>query len=209
MKSVDLRVLLNPLKIIPHFISRKNTKNQDGPIAVEFHWCTTCNYNCVHCSYAQRRKNFKILSQDVVEKTVKDLIDLDVKAVYFSGGGEPTTYKNWDRYAKEFLDNGVETALITNSIPLTNDHIDLLKRFNYIAVSVYSTNEDEYKKITGADNFDRQFALPEMLDSANSNVIVGARCVINNINYNKFKKIKESVNEKSFNHFTCCFMYRM
>ncbi len=184
MKTVDLRTLLNPLKIIPHFIERKNNKNMLGPIAVEFHWCTTCNYNCVHCSYAQRRKNFKILSENIVENTVQDLINMKVKAVYFSGGGEPTTYKNWDKYAKEFLDNGIETALITNSILIKNEHLDLLKKFNYIAVSVYSTNEEEYKKITGADNFKRQFALPKMLNSQNSNVIVGARCVINNINYN-------------------------
>ena len=201
MKNVDLKELLNPLKILPHFIERNSqNKNILGPVAVEFHWCTTCNYNCVHCSYAQRRKNFKVLSQEVVEQTVKDLINLGVKAVYFSGGGEPTTYKNWDKYAKKFLDNGIETALITNSVPIQDKDLNFLKKFNYFAVSVFSTNEDEYKKITGADNFDRQFALPKILQSKNENVIVGARCVINSINYNTIISNYKKAIEEGFDY---------
>ena len=200
MKNTDLRVLLNPAKIIPHYINRKSQANSNPPIAVEFHWCTTCNYNCVHCSYAQRRKKYSVLSQEIVEQTVKDLIDMKVKAVYFSGGGEPTTYKNWDKYAQEFLDNNIETALITNSVPIQENQYKLLKKFNYIAVSVYSTDEAEYKQITGSNNFEKQFALPSKLNSKNENVIVGARCVINNINYKNIINTYKKAIEEGFDY---------
>ena len=200
MKEVNLKVLLDAKKIIPHYIDRAKSDSPKGPIAVEFHWCTTCNYNCVHCSYAQRRKHFNILPQEVVSQAVQDLIDLGVKAVYFSGGGEPTTYKNWDKYAQKFIDNDVEVALITNSIPIEDKNIDMLKKFNYIAVSVYSSNEDEYKQITGSDNFIKQFALPKRLNNKNEHVIVGARCVINNINYKSIISTYKKAMENDFDY---------
>lgn len=197
----DLRELLNPAKILPHYIERKdkNFKNLP-PIAVEYHWCATCNYNCVHCSYAQRRKSNKCLSQEVVSKSVDDLIKLGVKAVYFSGGGEPTTYKNWDLYAQKFLDSDIETALITNSILLKENNYEMLNEFNYIAVSVYSTDENQYNKITGSNCFKKQFELPKLLKTNQTDLIIGARCVINSINYQNIFNIYTKAIESGFDY---------
>lgn len=195
--QIDLRELLDSSKVIAHYIETQG-KNEVSlpPIAVEYHWCATCNYNCMHCSYANRRKSNKCLNQEAVSKSVDDLIELGTKAVYLSGGGEPTTFKNWDLYAQRFLDNDIEVALITNSIMIKDNHHLMLKKFNYIAVSVYSTDENQYKTITGSNNFDKQFALPKLLKDEDSSLIVGARCVINSVNYqnifNTYAKAIES-----------------
>lgn len=150
-------------------------------IVAEFHWCASCNYNCMHCSYRQRRVNNSRLSLEVNVHTINDLKKLGTKAVYLSGGGEPTTLKDWDKYAEYILEAEMVVVLITNSVAIKEKHYDMLRRFNYIAVSVYSTQKENYKKIVDSNFFKRQFELPSKIKNAYTNTIVGARCVINSI----------------------------
>lgn len=137
----------------------------------------------MHCSYGQRRQNKSRLSHEIITQTISDLKALGTKAIYLSGGGEPTTLSKWDHYAKSMLDRGFELALVTNSVAIKPEHYELLRGFNYIAVSVYSTKEEQYKAIVGANHFEGQFSLPKKLKTPESSLIVGARCVINPINY--------------------------
>src|SRR3972149_8237957 len=88
-EPVDLRELLSNKKFIPIYSSRINLNERKlGPVAVELHWTSICNYNCIHCSYGNRRQMRKRLSNEVINSVLKDLITLDVKGVYLSGGGE-------------------------------------------------------------------------------------------------------------------------
>jgi radical SAM protein with 4Fe4S-binding SPASM domain len=187
-KSLD--VLLNPNKIIPHYDSRINAaKKIDFPISAEFHWTSNCNYDCTHCSYGSRRQTTNYLTNKVIEKLIQDLIDMGCKAVYLSGGGEPTIVKKWDVYTDKLVSGGVEVALITNGVAVRDKHLDSIRKMNYIAVSVYSTKENRYKEITGSKFFDQQFSLPKKINNCKSYSIVGARCVLNKTNYDELYEI--------------------
>ncbi|HEF9898955.1 TPA: radical SAM protein [Campylobacter coli] len=200
--EVDLRKLLDSRKVIQHYYDYNNFSFTESetkslpPIAAEFHWCSSCNYNCIHCSYGQRRRNSSKLNSDIIDRTILDLSKLGTKAVYFSGGGDPTTLKDWDMHIKKALDLKMEGALITNSIAIKPEHYGLLRRLNYIAVSVYSTKEEQYKQIVRSNHFEDQFLLPSRIKMTDSSVIVGARCVINSINYqeifNTYRKAIDS-----------------
>ncbi|WP_233706684.1 radical SAM/SPASM domain-containing protein [Helicobacter marmotae] len=174
--------------------------NSLPPIALEFHWCASCNYNCIHCSYGQRRQNKSRLSHEVITQTIEDLKTLGTKAVYLSGGGEPTTLSKWESYAQSLIDSQIEVALITNSVAIKPQHYELLRQFNYIAVSVYSTKEEQYKAIVGANHFQGQFELPSKLKVADSKLIVGARCVINSINYKEIFNTYQKAMQKGFDY---------
>lgn len=206
--KVNLATLLDSNKIIPHYESiREKIFNGGGdilnslpPIAAEFHWCASCNYNCVHCSYGQRRQNKSRLSPEVITQTIKDLSSLGTKAAYISGGGEPTTLSKWHNYAQMMLDSQMEVALITNSVAIKPEHYELLRKFNYIAVSVYSTKEEQYKAIVGSHHFEGQFSLPKKLKNEDSKLIVGARCVINGINYQEIFNTYKKAMEEGFDY---------
>ena len=133
-------------------------------------------------------------------QTIQDLKALGTKAAYLSGGGEPTTYKGWEVYAEKILEYGMEVALITNSIAIQERHYQTLKKFNYIAVSVYSTKEEQYKKIVGSNFFSKQFALPKKLKNSDDKVIIGARCVINSVNYEDIFNIYEKAMQEAFDY---------
>ncbi|MBF0438857.1 MAG: radical SAM protein, partial [Magnetococcales bacterium] len=113
--TVDLKALVDARKFIPFFVARSAIDREKlAPVAIELHWTSDCNYDCVHCSYGSRRQNKGRLSPEVIDALVNHLIALQVKAVYLSGGGEPTLVKGWTEYARRMLDGGIELALITN-----------------------------------------------------------------------------------------------
>lgn len=200
--DTDLRQLLSPEKYLPFYVCRKNLTPQAlPPVAVELHWTSDCNYDCTHCSYGSRRQAKGRLLPDKIQSVVNELIAIQTLAVYISGGGEPTLVKNWDDYARQLIDGGIEVSLITNGVLLSKAHADILRRMNYIAVSIYSADEDEYQKITGGRFFDRQWTLSEIIKGSESaQTIVGARCVLNKINYRSVTSIYLRAREAGFDY---------
>lgn len=180
----NLQKLLTNKKIIRHYVERHNREQDDlGPLAVEFHWTSACNYDCIHCSYGSRRQDKGRLSEGMLYNTIAELAELGTKAVYLSGGGEPTTLPKWNLLAETILDSNIDVALITNGVLINELQLELIRKMNYIAVSIYSTNKQSYGLITGADKFEQQFNLPKLIKSKPFRCIVGARCVINSTNY--------------------------
>lgn len=184
MANIDIKQLLSAEKFLPFYADRKmGCSSELPPLAVELHWTSDCNYDCVHCSYGSRRQSKGRLPSEIIRSVIDDLASLKSSAVYLSGGGEPTLIKGWDHYAVRLIDAGIEVALITNGILLQSAHLAALARMNYIAISIYSTSEDEYSRITGSRFFDKQWSSPQLIKTANTEVIVGARCVINKTNF--------------------------
>lgn len=82
--AVDLKKLLSGGKFLPIYASRKNSDRHSlGPVAVEFHWTSKCNYKCIHCSYSNRRQVKKELPDDIIRSVIDDLISLKTGGVYF------------------------------------------------------------------------------------------------------------------------------
>jgi len=201
MSFISLDILLNKNKIIPFYQERHrdNFKNM-MPISAEIHWTSNCNYDCVHCSYGSRRGTKGYLSREVIDFLINDLIEMNCQAVYFSGGGEPTVMSRWDQYASKLIENEIEVALITNGVAIKRNSLSVVRKMNYIAVSVYSTYEDRYKKITDSRFFNEQFTLPEKVKGNSSSVIVGARCVLNKYNFDEVYDIYNTAISSGFDY---------
>lgn len=199
--NITLQDLLKTEKAIPHFLERtRSTNTVLSPISTELHWTSACNYDCSHCSYGSRRKDKGFLTPKITEDLLDDLISLKIKSLYLSGGGEPTVFRDWNKYASKALENKIDVALITNGILVDDQKLDLIRRMNYIAISIYSTDEQEYKQITGANNFDKQFSLAKKIKEFAYRCIVGSRCVINNTNYNNIINIYQKAIEEGFDY---------
>ena len=196
-----LSTLLSSRKIIP-FYEESSSRNFENisPISAEFHWTSNCNYDCIHCSYGSRRKTTNYLDDNIIKNLIHDLIEMKCQAVYLSGGGEPTVVKKWGKYSNQLILNGIEVALITNGIAVQEKHINTIQKMNYIAISVYSTKEERYKEITESRFFDKQFSLPKKIKNDTSTVVIGARCVINKINYDELYDIYCAAIEAEFDY---------
>jgi radical SAM protein with 4Fe4S-binding SPASM domain len=142
----------------------------------------------------------KELSDYVIRSVIDDLISLKTGCVYLSGGGEPTTVRNWADYAKQLMSSGIEVALITNGAALKKSHLNILRNMNYIAISIYSDDEKECSQITGGRSFNKQFDLPSMIKHKENHAVVGARCVLNSVNHRRIVSIYKKAMNANFDY---------
>ena len=117
MKDIALsHDLLNSSKILFHYGKMLEDickgKEDFTPVAIEVHPTAVCNHRCIHCSYKERNENRASLSKEVMDRLVDSVIAMHIRAVYFSGGGEPTLYPGIADYITKLYDNGDRTSVV-------------------------------------------------------------------------------------------------
>ena len=112
-----------------------------------------------------------------MEVLIYSVINMGIKAVYFSGGGEPTIYPNIAGYVRKLYENGVEVSLLTNGSLLENAGlIEIANMFNYTArqqapalydmnASIYAYSPDFLRKNRSGILFDERCTFIKMPDT--------------------------------------------
>lgn len=133
------------------------------PVHVQLILSDLCNQDCSFCAYRmsaglsnelfgdgfetrkQRNPNRMIPTEKAME-IVADCAELGVKAMQFTGGGEPTVHPDHLQvmlYAQSF---GIETALVTNGVKLDPRHL-AIQRMSWIRVSIDAGDPESYAKV--------------------------------------------------------------
>lgn len=89
----------------------------------------------------------QIETKKVIE-ILDDCEQMGVRAIQFTGGGEPTAHKDHHQLFGAVLDRGMELALVTNGTLLTKESIELLGGCaSWVRVSLDAGNEDTYAAV--------------------------------------------------------------
>jgi radical SAM protein with 4Fe4S-binding SPASM domain len=199
--------LLNSWKILFHISDVLKTGGLASvamnPVAIEIHPTAKCNHQCIHCSYKERNESRLSLDKNIMEQLIDSIIAMKVKAVYFSGGGEPTVYPDLVKYVEKLYNAGIDVALLTNGSILSEAGItDIAYMFNYIAVSVPSVNQERFKYITGSDRMDYVLNCAAAIKLLHSDKapIVGARVILTSIVYKEIRNILETLKSKEWDY---------
>lgn len=130
-----------------------------APIYVRIKPINRCNHACHWCVYSDGTKRSKDrpekhlqahMHEDMDEKSVmpgdkgielvNDLADIGVKAITFSGGGEPLLHRDISRFMGLALNRGLDLSIITNGQLLTGERAELLTHAKWVRVSMdYTT----------------------------------------------------------------------
>ena len=110
------------------------------PILVEISPTGYCNASCPWCFFKDNTSSESIDSE-VMFDTIEDLPKLAVRAINWSGGGEPTLHPDFEKFVFYANRCGLKQGLFTNSY----NHIPLQKNFDWIRISLTETG---YEKIT-------------------------------------------------------------
>ena len=95
-----------------------------------------CNLKCPYCSVTYRDTHSHI-ELDVIKDYVEKLITRGLKAVIFTGGGEPTAYRHFDKIVQWIkYEKGLSVALITNGTLLDRLQDRTLAAFSWLRVSI-------------------------------------------------------------------------
>ena len=98
------------------------------PINIEISPCGICNANCPWCFYDNNRTG-DILDTEVLMKFIDEAVSMGVKAITWTGGGEPTLHPDFKYIAENIT---IDQGLITNGLVMPKYDA---KVFSWIRVS--------------------------------------------------------------------------
>lgn len=181
-----------------------------APIYIRIKPTNYCNHRCYYCSYADSELGLRdsVNRQDQIpwekmQEIISDMADMGVKAVTFSGGGEPLVYPHIVEAMQGILYAGIDLSVITNGQLLKGEIADVLTQAKWVRVSFDSANAETYARI-------RQLpmgAFDEVCDNIRHfsrmkrpGCELGINFVINHENADQVYKMAELVKGLGVNH---------
>ncbi|MBO6520563.1 MAG: radical SAM protein [Rhodospirillales bacterium] len=146
----------SPSKFVhfPDHIAALRAGRVIAPVHVRIKPINRCNHACWYCAY---RADHLALGEDMdlgdripddkMKEIVADLVGMGVKAVTFSGGGEPLLYKSLPERIRDLAEGGVRVASLTNGSNLKGRMADAFAEYGtWIRVSLDAWDDRSYAK---------------------------------------------------------------
>lgn len=122
------------------------------PIHIRIKPTNACNHNCRYCAY--RVDNLQLgrdmSTRDFIPEIkmrgiIEDLAKMKVKAVTFSGGGEPFCYPYLTCALKLLAKKGIKFASLTNGSKLEGEAAKIFSRFgSWVRISMDGWDDESY-----------------------------------------------------------------
>ncbi len=163
------------------------------PINVRIKPTNICNHNCSYCAYRadslQLGQDMKPADSIPLEKMleiVDDIAAMGVKAVTFSGGGDPFCYPHLQETAEKLAENGVKFAALTNGSRLRGGVAQVFSSHaTWLRISMDGWDDASYASYRGCPEgeFSRVLANMEQFVSLNGSCYLGVCIVVDNRNF--------------------------
>lgn len=159
----------SPLKIF-HYAEKLASLPRENaailpPVHVRIKPTNACGHKCWYCAYRsedlQLGRDMKIrdaIPRERMREIIDDLIDMGVKAVTFSGGGDPFYYPHLLETAERLADSPVRFASLTNGARLDGDLARVFARAaSWVRISIDGWDGPSYARYRGVKEteFDR------------------------------------------------------
>ncbi len=144
------------LKIFAHaeVLNELEKGIRKAPIYIRIKPTNYCNHKCYYCSYADSELGLRdsVNKQDQIpwekmQEIISDMQEIGVKAVTFSGGGEPLVYPHIVEAMKRILDAKIDLSIITNGQLLNGDRAEILAKAKWVRISFDAANAETYAKV--------------------------------------------------------------
>ena len=156
---------LHKVRWHPQTIESLQAGQVSPPIHVQLIISDFCNHDCEFCAYRlngyssnelfqeeegqslQARNPMRMIGTEKVYEILDDCRELGVKAIQFTGGGEPTMHPDFTailRYAQQL---GMDTALVTNGSQLRQAMREVVLSCQWVRISVDAGSSETYARI--------------------------------------------------------------
>lgn len=124
----------SPLKLLRHADKVEAMLRGDVvyPVCVEFDLSNTCPHDCPFCSFGTsasggyRQQNWVQFPTARGVRLIQELAEVGVKAITFTGGGEPLVHKEAAAFLEQATACGLEWGVVTNGFNLKGAAQDLI-----------------------------------------------------------------------------------
>jgi GTP 3',8-cyclase len=159
LKYRNIKSPFNNYKILFHVDSireflQESKRFQINPITIEIHPTNKCNLKCRDCTFQNVDRKVEI-DGPTLQRITQEIINLNkVKAVVWSGGGEPTLHSKIEETINLFGQTGIEQGIASNGTHITEEFVDVaIKHLTYFRVSLNAATRQSYSEMHGADKY--------------------------------------------------------
>lgn len=177
-----------------------------APLHIRIKPTNVCAHNCWYCSY---RADYGQLGKDMIVKDyipkdkmleiIDDCIDMGVKAITFSGGGDPFYYKYLLDTVKKLASSPIEFATLTNGAKLDGEIAEVFaKHAKWVRISIDGWDDKSYADYRGIKEgeFSKVIENMKKFQKLNGTCSLGVSFIIDKKNYTHIydfvKMIKET-----------------
>ena len=164
---------------------------QVAPAQVQLILSDLCNQDCHFCAYRSSQgfsseqfgengnmnPNRKIATKKALE-ILDDCKALGVKAIQFTGGGEPTVHPDHLLLFEYAQNLGLETSLVTNGVLFRPGWEQVLPKMKWVRVSIDAGSATEYAKVRRVKPEFYETALGHVSDLAGEIAKQGTDCFL-------------------------------
>ena len=175
------------------------------PIHIRIKPTNVCAHHCWYCSYRadnlQLGKDMNLreyIPKEKMLELINDLDELEVKAVTFSGGGDPLYYKYIIETLEQLSKTNIKVALLTNGSPLKGRVAKLLAEYaSWIRISIDGWDDESYAEYRGIKIGEHSKVITNLKNFVrlNGNCFVGISLIVDKKNashiYEMIKLYKE------------------
>lgn len=187
--------LLFHTKVIDRWLNGENIY----PVLVEFDLTNRCNHRCNFCTFSYM-KDKSTIDTLVVMKAIHDFSLGGVKAINWTGGGEPLLHVDFVNIAQSAYGAGIDQGLFTNGALLNSKNSEtILKTHSWVRISMDAADSETYRQSHGVNDFDKVIknvkALVAMKKEMKSSTTIGIGFVITPTNYKEITKFSEIIKD--------------
>lgn len=188
----------NPMKVLNHWqtLNAIVEGRNPPPIACEIDPSNLCNHDCIWCiNEGFRKKKPQVLERDLMCRIIKELAEFGVRAVTFTGGGEPLTNPATIAGLYEITKNGMEAALVTNGALIDEEKCRaIVQTCQFVRISLDAGSDEIYQqfhrpKNPSTDSYSRVIEnlkiLVETRKQLGKSLQIGTAFLVHPLNYHQ------------------------
>lgn len=175
------------------------------PLHIRIKPTNVCNHRCSYCAYraeglqlGQDMNLRDLIPREKMLEIIADLVEMDVKAVTFSGGGEPLCYPHITETLGALEKTSIKFATLTNGALLTGEPAEILARSGtWVRVSMDGWDDASYTHYRGAPagEYTKILGNMERFMALNGKCILGVSLIVDQDNaahvYESVRRLQE------------------
>ncbi len=120
------------------------------PIFVDFDLTNNCNNRCPLC--ISKDRDTTTASFEDIKRILLELKEIDVKAMIYGGGGEPSCHPKFKEILEFTKSLGMEVGIFTNAGQLSDDLINAIVKYcTWCRISMDADSPEMYRRTHGMD----------------------------------------------------------
>jgi wyosine [tRNA(Phe)-imidazoG37] synthetase (radical SAM superfamily) len=181
-----------------------------APVHIRVKPINLCNHKCWYCAY---RTDDLVLGDDMDEADsipadkmltlAHEFVDMGVKAVTFSGGGEPLLYKTLPNVINVLAAGGIRVAALTNGSNLKGRMADAFAQHGtWVRISLDAWDNDSYVKSRGAkkNEFNKLIENIQSFTARDTKCVLGVSFIVGKDNHKHLADVCELLKKSGIDH---------